>query len=115
MEFPEATLELVEKYARSRFTVFPSLGEGFGLPLVEAAACGTCTLVADNSSLAELQPEPSLRVPTSDVRAWAKAMQWLWNDHVERRRLEGRLAANFSGCSMARFASDVWAAAYAMP
>ena len=103
--------ELVEKYSNSRFTVFPSKGEGFGLPLVEAAACGACTLVADNSSLAELQREPRLRIPTTDVQAWANAMKWLWNDHVVRRELEGRLGRNFKDCTVARFADDAWKAA----
>jgi len=40
------------KYAK--FTVFPSLYEGFGIPVIEAYAAGTPIIFSDNSSLSEL-------------------------------------------------------------
>jgi len=46
--------DLVELYRAAALFAFPSLYEGFGLPIVEAMACGTPVLTSNNSSLAEI-------------------------------------------------------------
>lgn len=51
---PVTDEELVELYNLAALFVFPSLYEGFGLPVLEAMACGCPTIAADNSSLPEV-------------------------------------------------------------
>jgi glycosyltransferase involved in cell wall biosynthesis len=46
--------DLAALYSAATATVYPSLYEGFGLPVVESMACGTPVLTSDNSSLAEV-------------------------------------------------------------
>lgn len=62
------------------FCVYPSESEGFGLPVLEAAAAGKLCLCADNSSLTELQKNPRHRLPTHERAAWAAKMEEYWRD-----------------------------------
>lgn len=50
--------ELRKLYQTCRLFIFPSLCEGLGLPVLEAAACGAAVLTSNNSSLKEIYPEP---------------------------------------------------------
>jgi glycosyltransferase involved in cell wall biosynthesis len=75
-----ANAELGPLYRRAQFAVYPSRSEGFGLPLVEAAACEKLCLCGDNSSMVELQPNPAYRVPASDECAWMERIARLWAD-----------------------------------
>lgn len=71
-------IELAALHRMSRFSVYPSRCEGFGLPPVEAAACGRFCLVADNSSLPEVQPLEELRLPTDGLEDWVQKISLLW-------------------------------------
>jgi len=53
---------------------FPSLYEGFGLPPIEAMACGTPVVAADSSSLPEVVGDAGILVPPTDVPALARAL-----------------------------------------
>jgi glycosyltransferase involved in cell wall biosynthesis len=53
---------------------FPSRYEGFGLPPLEAMACGAPVVVSDASSLPEVVGPAALRVPPDDVLGWAAAL-----------------------------------------
>jgi glycosyltransferase involved in cell wall biosynthesis len=61
-------------YAAARLLVYPSLYEGFGFPPIEAIACGTPALVADNSSLVEVVPEARNRFSTDDTKNLARLL-----------------------------------------
>ncbi len=61
-------------YTMAELFLFPSRYEGFGMPPLEAMACGTPALVADNSSLPEIAGDIVPPVPTDDVEAFAMAM-----------------------------------------
>jgi glycosyltransferase involved in cell wall biosynthesis len=61
-------------YNLSDVLVFPSLYEGFGLPPLEAMACGTPVIVSDSSSLPEVVGEAGLMVPARDSAALAATM-----------------------------------------
>jgi glycosyltransferase involved in cell wall biosynthesis len=77
-------------YAAAEALVFPSLMEGFGLPLLEAQACGTRIACADATSLPEVAGPAGILFNGLDVAAMSAAMARLVTmDAGERRRLEG--------------------------
>lgn len=74
-------------YSGSEMVVFPSLYEGFGLPLLEAMACGAPVACSDGSSLPEVVGEAALLFDPGDVRSISDAMIRLCGDADLRRRL----------------------------
>ncbi|HEY74415.1 MAG TPA: glycosyltransferase family 4 protein [Thermoflexia bacterium] len=90
--------------------VFPSLYEGFGLPVLEAQACG-CTVIASNtSSLPEAAGDGALLVNPTDTAAIGAAMQRVASDAALRDELVERGFANarrFSWAACAQSALDV--------
>lgn len=61
-------------YNSAEIFVYPSVFEGFGLPVVEAMACGTPVIVSDASSLPEVAGDAGLCVPPHDIEAWTQAL-----------------------------------------
>jgi len=91
--------------AGARAFVYPSLYEGFGLPPLEAMACGTPVLTSNVASLPEVVGDAAMLVDPRDVRALAAAMERLWNDAPLRDDLRTRglaRAARFSWEETAR-------------
>jgi alpha-1,3-rhamnosyl/mannosyltransferase len=74
-------------YAGARALVFPSLDEGFGLPVVEAFACGTPVLASTAGALPETAGGAALLVDPTDVDAIAGGMRRLLEDETLRRDL----------------------------
>lgn len=74
-------------YQGARFFVFPSLYEGFGLPILEAFASHTPVLTADNSSLLEVGGEAVEYCNALNVENIAEKLQCLWNDEELRQTL----------------------------
>jgi len=96
--------DLVCLYNASCFLVFVSLCEGFGLPALEAMACGTPTLVSNSTSLPELVGNASLLVDPYDVNKISQNLEKLLTDEVLRETLskKGLLRArDFSVKNMA--------------
>jgi glycosyltransferase involved in cell wall biosynthesis len=77
-------------YSLADVFVFPSLLEGFGLPPVEAMACGTPVVAANTSSLPEVVGDAGLLVPPMDAPALAVALQRLLADETLRYDLGTR-------------------------
>ncbi|OQB40606.1 MAG: D-inositol 3-phosphate glycosyltransferase [Candidatus Hydrogenedentes bacterium ADurb.Bin179] len=67
-------------YSGARAFVWPSLMEGFGLPPLEAMACGTPVITSNTSSMPEVVGEAALTVAPEDVFALAEAMACLAGD-----------------------------------
>ncbi|HYN88210.1 MAG TPA: glycosyltransferase family 1 protein [Ardenticatenaceae bacterium] len=84
---PEAVLP--DLYAGSRLFVYPSLYEGFGLPVLEALACGAPVITSSSSSLPEVAGEAALFVDPTSVDALAEAM---WRV-LDNKRLRDDLRA----------------------
>jgi glycosyltransferase involved in cell wall biosynthesis len=74
-------------YAQALALVYPSLYEGFGLPVVEAMACGTPVLTSRSSSLAEIGEGAALLADPTDEKALADALHALATDPALRARL----------------------------
>ena len=82
--------------------VFVSLYEGFGLPVLEAMACGTPVVTADSAALPETAGNAALLVDPTSVEQIAAAMQRVAADHGLRQELRSRglaQAARFSWAS----------------
>ena len=67
-------------YSGARALVFPSLYEGFGLPPLEALACGTPVIASNQGSLPEIAGDGGLLLEQDDVDGLAGAMEKLLND-----------------------------------
>lgn len=64
--------DLPALYSGARTFVFPSIYEGFGLPPLEAMACGTPVISSNTSSLPEVIDKAGILLPPKDERLWAK-------------------------------------------
>jgi len=94
-----APAELPDWYRAAAAFVYPSRFEGFGLPVLEAMACGTPVICSRAASLQEVAGTAAIAVPSEDERAWANAMHLLCDQPAaaEALRLRGReQAAKFS-------------------
>lgn len=88
--------ELQALYAGAAAFAFPSLHEGFGLPVLEAMAAGAPVVAADIPALREVAGDAALLVPPGDASAWCEALQAvLALGQVERANVveRGRLRA----------------------
>ena len=86
---------LVDEYGRADMLVYPSLYEGFGLPVVEAMACGLPVITSTGGSLPEIAGDAALIVDPLDERAIAEAILRLSGDDGLRCELsrKGRTRA----------------------
>jgi glycosyltransferase involved in cell wall biosynthesis len=82
--------DLPALYSMAALFALPSLYEGFGIPLLEAMACGTPVIAADNSSLPEAVGDAGILVSAHDTDALAEAIQQLLEDTEQRQRLKQR-------------------------
>ncbi|MDE6677409.1 MAG: glycosyltransferase, partial [Ruminococcus sp.] len=73
--------ELVKFYNLATLMAFPSKYEGFGLPIVEAWACGTPVLTADNSSLREIAGDSAILVNADIDQSIADGMAKILSDN----------------------------------
>jgi alpha-1,3-rhamnosyl/mannosyltransferase len=85
-----ADAELAELYAAARVFAYPSLYEGFGIPPLEAMACGTPVVASTAGALPEVLGDAALLVDATDEAALAEALQAAAEDQglLRRRGLE---------------------------
>jgi glycosyltransferase involved in cell wall biosynthesis len=82
-----STDQVVENYAACSFFLFPSLIEGFGLPVVEAMYCGAPVVTSNTSSLPEAGGNAALYFDPRDVEGMTLATERVIGDEVFRREL----------------------------
>ncbi len=79
--------DLPELYNIAELFVFPSFYEGFGLPVLEAMACGTAVIASNATSLPEIVGDAGIVVNPKDVDALAEAMKKVLLDEGLRRSM----------------------------
>lgn len=77
-------------YNASELFAYPSLYEGFGMPVVEAMACGAPVVASHATSLPEAAGPAGTLLPPTDVDAWVDAIARLLDDEDTRRSLSRR-------------------------
>ncbi len=103
--------DLVGLFQTCEVFFFPSLYEGFGLPVLEAMACGAPTISANNSSLKEIVVRPDAMFDASNVNAASELLGHVLNDSDFRNSLRetGLLRAKeFSWERSAALAHAAW-------
>ena len=103
--------DLVRLYNAAEVFVYPSKYEGFGLPVLEAMACGTPVVASDRTSIPEVAGEAAALVDPDDEDAFAETLQRVI-DSPERRAAmrEAGLAraAQFSWDRTARMTHEIY-------
>jgi glycosyltransferase involved in cell wall biosynthesis len=97
--------DLPRLYNAATCLALPSMYEGFGLPVLEAMACGTPVLVSDASSLPEVAGDAGMRVPPMDVGAWAAALTAIIEDPQRQRQMRAAGLKRAEGLSWANAAA----------
>lgn len=94
---------LAAVYRRAALLLQTSEREGFGLPVAEAMACGTCVIASDLPALREVGGDAVVYRPVADVGGWTDAAVTLLTERFhepelwgERRKLHLKQASKFS-------------------
>lgn len=83
---PDADLPAL--YSLAELVAYPSLYEGFGLPVLEAMACGAAVVTSNNSSIPEVAGDAAMMVDAHDTEAITWAMQRVLDDPQWRAALQ---------------------------
>ena len=102
------TAELVRWYGRARIFAFPSLDEGFGMPVLEAMAAGVPVIAARRAALPEVCGDAALLVDPENVAAIAAALQHLMEDRNAAERLIGAGRERAQEFRWQKAATETW-------
>ena len=108
--------DLPALYSGALAFVFPSLYEGFGLPALEAMACGTPVITSNTTSLPEVAGDAALLIDPTDLDQLCAAISTIVADHSLREELRRKglmRAAEFSWKRNAELTAKVYHAAAA--
>lgn len=95
-------------YSSARAFVYPSQYEGFGLPPLEALACGTPVICSHAASLPEVVGAAGILLAPHDGAAWVEALRALLRDDAQWRDLSARGLMQARKFSWARTARETW-------
>jgi glycosyltransferase involved in cell wall biosynthesis len=102
-------VELEGLYARASVFAFPSLDEGFGMPVLDAMARGVAVLTSDRSAMPEVAGDAALLVDPGNVDAIADGLVRLTTDPVLRDQLVTRGLERAKQFSWDRAVRETWA------
>lgn len=74
-------------YSAAKMLLFPSLYEGFGLPVLEAFACATPVISTNAASLPEVTGDAAMSLAPNDPQEWSRAIETLWEDATKQNQL----------------------------
>jgi glycosyltransferase involved in cell wall biosynthesis len=103
---PAADAGLLALYRSALAFVYPSRYEGFGLPLLEAMACGTPVIAARTSSIPEVTGDAAVLLDPDDEPAWTETLLGVIGDETRRTRLREAGFTRASSFSWSRTAED---------
>ena len=104
--------DLVALYSGAELFLLASTLEGFGLPLLEAMACGTPVIVSDVAALREVGGDVPTFVPAADEAAFARAIQKALADPAGMAAARAAGIARARQFSWTRTAEAIWARAH---
>ncbi len=96
-------------YRGAKALVFPSLYEGFGLPVLEAMACGTPVVTSNITAMPEVAGDAALLVNPTSVEQIAGAMKQVVSDQLLRGQLREKGLQRSARKSLQRSAQFSWA------
>ncbi|MEW5946200.1 MAG: glycosyltransferase family 1 protein [bacterium] len=85
--------DLPALYRRAEVFVYPSLGEGFGMPVLEAMACGAPVVASDNTAFPEVVGDGGMLVNPADVEEIAGSLGMLLSSEERREEMSRRARA----------------------
>jgi glycosyltransferase involved in cell wall biosynthesis len=97
---------LVALYRSAAALVYPSRYEGFGLPLLEAMACGTPVIAARSSCIPEVAGDAAVLLDPDDEIGWREAIRRVVDDEAFSADLRARGLSRVAGFSWARTARE---------
>jgi glycosyltransferase involved in cell wall biosynthesis len=103
--------DLPALYAHAAAAVYPSLYEGFGLPVLEAMACGCPMICSNATSLPEVAGDAALQIDPHGAGAWAEAIaKVLLDEALREKMIDGGLkrAREFSWERTARETREIY-------
>lgn len=104
-----ADADLASLYRQAAFTLYPSLYEGWGLPVTESLGHGTPVLASDSSSLPEAGGDLAVYYRAGDTEALVETLERLSLTDGWRQRLRADIARRFRPRSWAEVADDMLA------
>jgi glycosyltransferase involved in cell wall biosynthesis len=102
--------QIAALYRRGALVLLPSEAEGFGLPVIEALACGAVVVASDIPPLREVGGDAAVYCPVGDLGVWSETVVRLLSDPSTAPSREARLsqASRFSCAAHARTILDAY-------
>lgn len=79
--------DLAPLYSGAKFFIYPSLYEGFGLPILEAMKCGTPVITSNRSSIPEVAGDAAIMIDPNNIKEFVDAMENIYYNEALRIEL----------------------------
>lgn len=107
--------ELPALYSGAVASLYPSLYEGFGLPVLEAMQCGSAVITSQDPAIREVSGGAAIHIDATDTKSWMTAMELMLikpDEVASRRERSLRQAREFSWRRTARLTREVYVEAF---
>jgi glycosyltransferase involved in cell wall biosynthesis len=107
--------ELPALYSGAVASLYPSLYEGFGLPVLEAMQCGTAVITTRDPAISEVSGGAAIHIDATDTKSWMAAMELMLikpDELANRRERSLRQAREFSWARTAQRTREVYVEAF---